>query len=601
MFPNTRILLFTLCLSFTAVSASAQEHATEAEKAIGVERVVPADHLGGRQYALIIGIDDYADEQIPDLTLCEQDAEAMYALLSQGRVAAVEPQDATLLLGPDATTRNLRKELHKLRQVPADSTVFIFFSGHGAKEGDEAFWVTQDAELNALAATAFTNRDVHAYVERIPSERVIVMIDACYAAATVKGGRKSIVDVDAALRRFTGKGQAYLMASGSGEEAIEATDLQHSVFTYFLLEGLRGKADADEDGVVVLPELQTFIDHNVAREAAKRNGIQKPTTITDVQEPAKFRLTINHERLTQRISADRQKAEAMRHAKLFVRTAHEKKNLTDEEAAFCLDVLETPSFERNESQRRVVAKIKLASKGEMRTEELKARLVLPMLRMEQRVGVDENDAIARLKRRAARKDEKAEFELGVAYREGHGVRIDHEESLRWFVKAANHGSAGAMVMAGLAFQQGRGTDMNQEEAVRYFRQAADAEHPGGYFNLGIAHLRGDGIGRDRRKAVKLFEKTVASGESHIAAQAAYLAGSMHASGMGVPRDFDASENLLRNAIEQDHVKAMAILGSLLWNNPERGGGRDEARRLIRRAAAAGDSMAEAMLRKLQGG
>ncbi|MEM0914903.1 MAG: caspase family protein [Planctomycetota bacterium] len=182
--------------------------------------------------------------------------------------------------------------------MPNDATVFVYFSGHGAKEAGESFWVTQDAELGDLAISALPDRDIRAFLDRIPSQRVVVMVDACYAAATVKE-QKSVVDMASVLARFTGQGRAFLSAAGSGEEAIEAADLKHSVFTHYLVHGLRGRADTldgggNGDGVVVLPELTSYIDRHVAEQARVRGGIQKPVVDFDnVQEPAKFRLTID--------------------------------------------------------------------------------------------------------------------------------------------------------------------------------------------------------------------------------------------------------------------------------------------------------------------
>ena len=289
-------LVAAACFSLAAAHAPAQD------KAVAVEAVHPADHLGQHQYALVIGVDDYADPGVPDLTLCERDARAVHALLTDPAHGGVNPQHATLLTGPQASFRSIRKAFNDLRRIPNDATVFIYFSGHGAKEGDEAFWVTQDAELADLAATGLPDRDVRAFIQRIPAQRVVVMIDACYAAATVKGGKATVTDFSGVLNKFTGQGVAYLMAAGSGEEAIEAADLKHSVFTHYLLEGLRGRADTaaaggNADGVVVLPELTTYIDRHVAEEARLRGGVQKPTTIQDVQEPAKFRLTIDAQRI----------------------------------------------------------------------------------------------------------------------------------------------------------------------------------------------------------------------------------------------------------------------------------------------------------------
>ena len=50
-----------------------------------------------------------------------------------------------------------------------------------------------------------------------------------------------------------------LSASRANEVSVENDDLGHGVFTYYVLEGLRGKADFDRDGVITVDELYTYI------------------------------------------------------------------------------------------------------------------------------------------------------------------------------------------------------------------------------------------------------------------------------------------------------------------------------------------------------
>jgi Skp family chaperone for outer membrane proteins len=287
-------------------------------KGMGVQEVKAVEQLGASRYALVIGVNQYADKKIPPLANCENDARALYGLLTDPQVGGLEARNARLLLGPEATTKNIKKELDSLRKIPSSSTVFVFFSGHGAKEADEAYWLTQDTELDSLASSAMSDTDIRRFLERIPCERVVVMLDCCYAAATIKGGQKAVTDFGSVLSRFTGKGRAFLMAAGSGEEAIEAKDLKRGVFTHYLVEGLKGLADADGDGVISLTELTAFIDRKVADEARVRGGIQKPVVNMEVQEPAKFRLTINAERILRNLreTAEVKQCRADRLAKL---------------------------------------------------------------------------------------------------------------------------------------------------------------------------------------------------------------------------------------------------------------------------------------------
>ena len=275
--------------------------------------------FGSDRHAVIIGVNDYADEGIPDLRMAEADARAVHRVLTDPSVGGVPAKQATLLLGKNATTREVRRALARLRALPKRATVFVYFSGHGMTEAGDGYWITQDAEVNDLAATCLSDTELRKFLGDVAAERLLVMIDACYAAATVNGQQNAAKGLDDVLQKFTGKGHAILSASGDGEQALEANDLKHSVFTYFLLEGLRGKADEDADGVVVLPELTNYLDAHVADEARKRQGIQKPVVdLKGVQEPKKFQLVIDAPRLLalRTAAAESQAARERRLAKL---------------------------------------------------------------------------------------------------------------------------------------------------------------------------------------------------------------------------------------------------------------------------------------------
>lgn len=276
--------------------------------------------LGPNHYGLFIGINDYDDPTVPDLAYAEADAAALHGLLTNPAFGAIDPANATLLVGKDATFVNVRRALNDLRRIPRDSTVFVFFSGHGAKAGERAYWVLRDSELDGLGATALRDDDVREFIGRIPARRRVVLLDCCYAAATVQGSKTAAADFSGVLERFTGEGVAYLMAAGSGEEAIEAVDLRRSVFTHYTIAALAGEADRLEhggngDGVVALNELIGFVRDRVEDEARVRGGVQKPTVVLDVDDPDAFLLTIDAERLSE-IARIESEAEARRARRL---------------------------------------------------------------------------------------------------------------------------------------------------------------------------------------------------------------------------------------------------------------------------------------------
>ena len=85
----------------------------------------------------------------------------------------------------------------------------------------------------------------------------------------------------------------------------------------------------------------------------------------------------------------------------------------------------------------------------------------------------------RLYRLAAEQgDANAQFNLGVAYRNGRGVARDFAEAVRWYRLAAEQGFAVAQNYLGAMYDNGEGVERDHEEAVRWYRLADGQENEG---------------------------------------------------------------------------------------------------------------------------
>ena len=78
----------------------------------------------------------------------------------------------------------------------------------------------------------------------------------------------------------------------------------------------------------------------------------------------------------------------------------------------------------------------------------------------------------------------AQYNLGLMYHKGHGVRQDYQKAVEWYTKAANQGIAEAQFNLGLMYYNGEGVRQNKSTAKRYFGQACDNG-----LQLGCDHYR----------------------------------------------------------------------------------------------------------------
>jgi hypothetical protein len=107
----------------------------------------------------------------------------------------------------------------------------------------------------------------------------LAFIDSCGAGQMTreKGGSLAppfVVAVDEAL---AARGQVVITSSSSDEASQESDDIQGSFFTHYLATGLRGDADRNGDGKVVLDEAYGYAyGRTVAATAMTRSGAQHP-------------------------------------------------------------------------------------------------------------------------------------------------------------------------------------------------------------------------------------------------------------------------------------------------------------------------------------
>ena len=236
----------------------------------------------GKIWAVVIGISHYRSVQ--PLRYADKDALAFHDYLANH--IGIPKEQTTVLLNEQATLMNLKRTLGTdlKRKASEKDTVIVYYAGHGAPEADasandddglEKYIVPYDADPKDLYSTGLPMREIETIFQRLTPERVIFISDSCYSGATAGRtfatvARRAVVSENFLSRLSKGKGRIVLSASKASEVSEEREDLGHGVFTYYLLEGLRGKADADKDGIITVDEAYGYVSKKVP-EATGQN------------------------------------------------------------------------------------------------------------------------------------------------------------------------------------------------------------------------------------------------------------------------------------------------------------------------------------------
>jgi WD40 repeat protein len=237
-----------------------------------------------RSRALVIGVDAYDPALgVSPLRSAVRDATEI------GRILRAEHgfQVDELL---DVTRGELRARLEGLAaEIGKDDRLLVYFAGHGLWRpdgGPGAFLLLRDAKLRDQD-TFLPMNELHDGLVALSCRHALVVLDCCFAGAFRWASTRIVRDVQRVSRqrydRFVESAAWQVIASAAADqEAYDALGERgesggsHSPFAAALIDGLRGKADFDGDGLITATELYLYAGNRVREATDARARRQSP-------------------------------------------------------------------------------------------------------------------------------------------------------------------------------------------------------------------------------------------------------------------------------------------------------------------------------------
>ena len=232
---------------------------------------------------VVIGIESY--QYVPDATYAYNDAEVMREYLSEtlgfkkSRLKLVTNTRGTMaeftkLLGPNGwLARNV---------VRGKSDVVVYFSGHGIPDPKTKRVGILPFDVDPNYAVGFPLDTLYRDLAKLGGRSVTVILDACF---TGQSRERTMLIADARPVFISPKqgsmptGITVLSAASGAQVSGAIKNMEHGLFTYFLLKGLGGAADANQDRRLTVGELAAFVKRKVKTEAARQDREQIPQLI----------------------------------------------------------------------------------------------------------------------------------------------------------------------------------------------------------------------------------------------------------------------------------------------------------------------------------
>jgi formylglycine-generating enzyme required for sulfatase activity/uncharacterized caspase-like protein len=220
--------------------------------------------------ALLVGVSDY-EPGLEPLPSAVKDVAALQQVLANPEMGEFADAAVTVLQNP--SRQAMEDAIYSLfANRQRDDLVLFYFSGHGVvDEGGEFYFAsrfTRKEQGKLVPTTAVAARPVRDWVEQSRSQRKIIILDSCFSGAFARGVQAKDSGSVNPEQFLGGKGTAILTASTSTQYALTQDSLDLSVYTHYLVEGIRTVgADQDDDGWIAAEELHAYAKSKV-KEAA---------------------------------------------------------------------------------------------------------------------------------------------------------------------------------------------------------------------------------------------------------------------------------------------------------------------------------------------
>ena len=224
--------------------------------------------------ALIIGVDGYS--KTPARAIYADSDAKVFADYASQKLGIPTNRIKTLVNdGADESGMLLAVKKWLSRASKRDkSDVYVFFAGHGlaSQDGKKMYLLPYDGSPELLEKTAILRDELFTDIAAANPRSVTVFLDTCYSGET-RGNEMLIAGRPIGIRplkqsipdNFT------LMTAAAGDQiANPLKEAKHGMFSYFLMKGMEGVADSNQDNKITALELHEYVKENVWQQSSNK-------------------------------------------------------------------------------------------------------------------------------------------------------------------------------------------------------------------------------------------------------------------------------------------------------------------------------------------
>ena len=170
-----------------------------------------------------------------------------------------------------------------------NSRIFIYYAGHGAPDpgSGSAFFVPVEADPQYVVNSGYSLDTLKENLGKLRAKDITIVLDCCFSGGSAKGelikgispAALQLKDIYAAPGNMT-----MLLSAKANQVSSWYPEKRHSLFTYYFLKGLQGKADKNGDKRITVTEMKTYLKNNIPRMARRLNNIDQTPVVSGKED-----------------------------------------------------------------------------------------------------------------------------------------------------------------------------------------------------------------------------------------------------------------------------------------------------------------------------
>lgn len=226
-------------------------------------------------YLITIGINQYKNPKY-NLNYAEADANGFETAIQQSATSIFKKIVPYTIRNNTAIKENIYEAFENVRKAALEQDMLVvYYAGHGVMtdtspdQPQEFYVVPHDVtqlygRSELLQERAISASTLKKFAESINAQKQVFVLDACQSAGALEAmASRGAAEERAIAQLARSTGTFWITATGSDQFATEFEKLGHGIFTYALLEGMKGEADTNNDKKLTVRELSTYIENKV--------------------------------------------------------------------------------------------------------------------------------------------------------------------------------------------------------------------------------------------------------------------------------------------------------------------------------------------------